>query len=94
MPSDLTQIDRLNKLMEYLTTYKVKNDGIAPTVREIQMGCGYASTSMVQRDLDTLEIYGHISRIHARIASRSIILIGGKYIAPGVGDAAKWFFHD
>ena len=48
------------KVYDYLVEHK--DDGIAPTVREICDATGFKSTSTVHNHLNTLERYGYITR--------------------------------
>ena len=48
------------KVYDYLVEHR--DDGIAPTVREICDATGFKSTSTVHNHLNTLERYGYISR--------------------------------
>lgn len=48
------------KVYDYLVEHK--DDGIAPTVREICEATGFKSTSTVHNHLNTLERYGYITR--------------------------------
>lgn len=80
MPVKEIQLDPTQRLIyQYLRRYKSLNDGIPPTVREIAHGLGMSSTA-IQWQLNNLERLGLIKRVGFR--SRSIKLIGGKYVPP------------
>lgn len=70
------------KIYTYLMEYKRNHDGIPPTVREIADKLGMGSTS-IQYQLDNMERDGLIRRKVGR--SRSIQIIGGRYIPPPWG---------
>lgn len=70
------------RIYAYIMTYKIKHDGLSPTVREIAQKLKMGSTS-IQYQLDNMERSGLIRRGDGR--SRSIQLIGGRYIPPPWG---------
>lgn len=61
------------KILEYIREYYSEN-GIPPTVRDIQLACGISSTSVVDYNLKQLEESGHINR--RKEVSRGIELLG------------------
>lgn len=68
----------------YIVAYKTRNDGNAPTMREIMDACNIGSTGTVSALLRTLCERGLI-RLHSHNATRGIIVVGGKWQAPPVG---------
>ena len=53
--------DRQNKMLEFIANF-VKEHPYPPSVREIQMGCGISSTSVVDYNLHILRREGYIKR--------------------------------
>ena len=53
--------ERQNKMLEFITNF-VKEHPYPPSVREIQMGCGISSTSVVDYNLHILRREGYIKR--------------------------------
>lgn len=70
------------RIYTFIMTFKIQYDGIPPTVREIADKLNMGSTS-IQYQLDNMERLGLIRRKVGR--SRSIQLIGGKYVPPQWG---------
>ena len=54
------------QVKQFLIDYMAKHDGLAPTRAEIAAGCGYSSTSKVNRIIAALEDRGHIETLTAR----------------------------
>ena len=53
--------ERQNKMLEFITDF-VKEHPYPPSVREIQLGCGISSTSVVDYNLHILRREGYIKR--------------------------------
>ena len=66
---------------KFIVEHKVAHDGTSPSIREIGRECGIPSTSVVSYYLKVLEEDGKILLVGEN-APRSIVVIGGKYIAP------------
>jgi repressor LexA len=66
---------------EYIVEYKAKNNGNSPSIRDIKAAVGISSTSVVELHLKELEEQGLIRRGPG--ASRSIVVIGGKWELTG-----------
>ena len=67
-------------IFDFIIVYKVKNDGVAPTVREIMSATGIKSTSSVNYHLLVLE---HQEKISVEASQpRGIRVIGGHWVPP------------
>lgn len=53
--------NRTLSILRYIETFWAEH-GYAPSVRDIQRGCGISSTSVVQRHLERLQARGDIRR--------------------------------
>jgi len=73
---------RKDAVYKFIVECKVKNEGTPPSLREISKECNISSTSEVSRCLKALEDDGKILLIGEHGVARSIVVIGGKYIAP------------
>lgn len=65
------------RILQFLVSYKIANDGNSPNCREIMEACGLSSTSVVNYHLDILERSGSILR--TRGMSRHILINGGRW---------------
>ncbi len=63
------------QILEFLSTFLEEKD-YPPSIRDIQIGCGISSTSVVDYNLRKLEEKGHIRR--DREVSRGIEVLGGR----------------
>jgi len=77
-------MNRTTEIYNYIVSYKLEHDGVAPSVREICAGCNVSSTSVTIYHLSKLEIAGKIKRYGE--GARNIIVTGGKWTPPGVTD--------
>jgi SOS-response transcriptional repressor LexA len=68
------------KILNYIIDYKLENNGNSPSTREIQVGCGISSKSVVAYHLKKLVDEGFIS-IEGNTA-RMIAVKGGEWKAP------------
>ncbi len=68
-------------VLRFIAEYKTEHGGQSPTLREIGVGVGIASTSQTSVQLDILESEGRIERGDSRVA-RSIALPGERYVSP------------
>ena len=62
------------KILEFLRSF-IREKDYPPSIRDIQVGCGISSTSVVDYNLKALERLGHIRR--DREVSRAIELLDG-----------------
>ena len=61
VPSKQKLSERQNKMLEFISNF-VRENPYPPSVREIQMGCGISSTSVVDYNLHILRREGYIKR--------------------------------
>lgn len=66
------------RVLGFIIEYKKKNDGCAPTYREIMAGCEITSSSLCQYILRKLEADGKIV-LDGR-AVRNIRVVGGQWV--------------
>ncbi len=64
-----------DKVYRFILDYKVKNDGCAPSYREIMVSCGFSSLAYVDYLLRKLEDAGQI----VRAGQRHIRVVGGQW---------------
>jgi len=69
---------RQRRIVDYIGRFW-RGEGYPPTVRDIMNGCGISSTSVVNYNLDILDVKGYIRR--RRGVARGIELVG--YAGPG-----------
>ncbi len=69
------------QILDFLSTFLEEKD-YPPSIRDIQIGCGISSTSVVDYNLRKLEEKGHIRR--DREVSRGIEVIGARKRHPGI----------
>ena len=72
--------ERTAAVYRYIVRYKVENDGVSPSLRDLGDYIGVKSTSLVSYYLSLLEEAGLIV-VDTRQA-RGIKLVGGQYIPP------------
>lgn len=65
------------QVYQFIVQFKMANDGLSPTLREIADGVGISSTSVVSYLLIRMERRGVITVWDA--ASRGIMVVGGKW---------------
>ena len=75
MTKPLTQ--RAQSVYDFIIKYKINNDGLSPTLREIMAGTDITSTSIASYYLGILEGVGLIH--HNPNISRGIRVVGGKW---------------
>jgi SOS-response transcriptional repressor LexA len=76
----------VERVYEFIVTYKRGHDGNSPTFREIMEGCAITSTSMVLYYLTGLEKRGLIRRPEPEIGNRNatkIEIVGGQWTKDG-----------
>lgn len=78
--------NQLGKVYRFIVSYKLANDGCAPTMREIGDEIGVGSTSLISYYLDRLVSAGVIKR--TGFCSRAICLTGGRYEFQAAGSGA------
>lgn len=71
---------RLQAVFDFICDFKAKNNGCAPTLREIVAGAGLSSTSIVKHYLDRLKLRGLIE--YGPNEQRLIRVIGSEWRAP------------
>ena len=69
---------RAEDVLEAIINFKINNDGLSPTLRDIMRVTDITSSSVVTYYLNKLEHQGFISR-NPKI-SRGIQVVGGKWI--------------
>lgn len=72
----------LEQVFGFIVGFKQKYDGVSPTIREIQLGCGISSTSVTIWLLEKLEAAGRV-KVMRELGSRSIMVVGGVWGIPG-----------
>ena len=83
-------LDSAKDTLEYIISYKIRNDGCSPTLREIVAAVdSISSTSHASDRLDTLVLLGLIRYIFSEVNGirgskkrHSIAVTGGSWIAP------------
>lgn len=65
------------RVLSAIVEYKRKNDGCAPSVRELRRACAISSSSVVHHHLNRLEKAGLIER--EANEPRSIRVVGGEW---------------
>ncbi|MGI6730441.1 MAG: hypothetical protein ACOX5F_00905 [Anaerovoracaceae bacterium] len=76
------------KLFEFIVDYKSTHDGNSPTYREMMLGTGLTTTSMVAYHLEKLEDEGKIARPQQVGNIRVIEVVGGCWYPPDMYGAA------
>jgi SOS-response transcriptional repressor LexA len=71
-------IEKTNEVFNYIISYKRRNDGNSPTLRQIMAACKIASVSMVHWYLRVLQRRGLIEIIEGSVA-RGIKVAGGNW---------------
>lgn len=74
--------ERQREMLEFIRDYHADRSYM-PSIREIQLGCGISSTSVVDYNLRLLERDGHLKR--SPDISRAIELVGAAPPRPGSG---------
>lgn len=69
-------------ILAFITDFYAANH-YSPSMREIAAGCGVASTSMVNSDLDQLQALGYLTTQPGK--SRTIVLVGATWTPPPNG---------
>jgi SOS-response transcriptional repressor LexA len=67
----------LRQVFAWIVAYKSEHDGNSPTLREMMIGCGIPTTSVMSYSVKKMEKLGWI-RIERGI-SRNIYVIGGEW---------------
>ena len=70
--------EREKEVFQFIVDYKVENDGISPTLREIAKALNFSTTSLVNLYLQKLRLSGRIS--WSGTLSRSIQVVGGRWV--------------
>ncbi len=70
----------LDRIARYITDYKLRHDGNAPTIRQIMRACGLASTSTTWLRLRALKAEGRID-----IKDGAICVVGATWTPPAQG---------
>lgn len=78
--NNLTQ--KAKELYRYLIQYKMKNDGLQPTMRQMIENTGYKSTGSVRSGLNILE---KNELIHIK-SNHRIVIVGGLWVPPVPND--------
>ena len=65
-------------IYRYIVRFKAENDGLSPSVRDIQRATGIVSTSIVFHHINRLEAAGRITR-HGSKGKWGIKVIGGEW---------------
>lgn len=65
------------RVLAAIVDYKRRNDGCAPTVRELRNACGISSSSVVHHHLTRLEEAGLIERVPGKAGA--ICVVGGEW---------------
>ena len=75
--------DRPQEIYDFIIDYKIANDGLSPSIREIATACNISSTSIVDYHIGKLVDAGKIemrSGIGKKV--RGIKVVGGLWIPP------------
>jgi len=67
----------LYEILAYIIQFKMDNDGLAPSVRELMSACGLSTISAVTYNLARLEEAGLIERKFN--TPRCIVVVGGEW---------------
>ena len=67
----------LQKILQWIVTYKTNHDGNSPSVVELMDGCAISSRSVALYQLRRLHQAGHIRLTKER--RRSICVVGGEW---------------
>jgi len=70
---------KVEAVYQFIVSFKIKNDGNSPSIREIASACNIPSTSMVEICLDCLINEGRITMIYYGTNVRRIKVIGGSW---------------
>jgi hypothetical protein len=86
--ADEPHADPKERIFWYIVEYKRNHDGNSPTMREIMVGCGISTTSMVYLYLNQMKAAGLIRRPEPESGIRcsaSIEVVGGEWTFDGGG---------
>jgi SOS-response transcriptional repressor LexA len=71
--------DQRNLVFQFIVRFKAENDGVSPSMREIEEACGLSSLSHVNYYLQRLV---RMKKIEIRYGARNIRVVGAEWAAP------------
>lgn len=77
-PTRQRMVHNLEKIFQWIVTYKTNHDGNSPSVVELMDGCAISSRSVALYQLRRLDKAGYV-RLTKKRRSRSICVVGGQW---------------
>jgi SOS-response transcriptional repressor LexA len=72
-----------SQIFGYIVSFKKRNDGLSPSIRELMSKFNISSTNVVHYILRVLEKEGKI-KLYGKYTSRGIKVVGGKWTYKGI----------